>query len=125
MWIWSDKYVYQPGQPLTLRWTVKPNGDLIPYTIVAYRQNNQTGEKFYLPNGTTEATDIFGRTVAQGFDIVRLQEANKSVLIGNGGMFPTMTIPNELGMHTMVVELREYTGGRVVKAAYWKIGVVD
>ena len=28
MWIWSDKYVYQAGQSLTLKWTVKPNGDL-------------------------------------------------------------------------------------------------
>lgn len=125
MWVWSDKYVYMPGEPLTLRWTLKPNGDLIPYTIVAYRQNNQTGEKFYLPDGTPEATDIFGRTVTEGFDIVRLTEAEKAVLVGSGGMFPTMTIPNELGMHTIVVELREFTGGRVVKAAYWKIGVVD
>ncbi len=125
MWIWSDKYVYMPGEPLTLRWTIKPNGDLIPYTIVAYRQNNQTGAKSYLPNGGSAATDIFGNTVAQGFNIVRLPEAEKSVLIGNGGMFPTATIPDELGMHTLVVELREFTGGRVVKAAYWKIGVVD
>ena len=23
MYIWSDKYVYQPGQNLTLRWTLK------------------------------------------------------------------------------------------------------
>jgi hypothetical protein len=125
MWIWSDKYVYMPGEALTLRWTIKPNGDLIPYTIVAYRQNNQTGEKAYFPGGTSEATDIFGRGVSEGFDIVRLTEAEKAVLVGSGGMFPTMTIPDELGMHTMVVEIREFTGGRVVKAAYWKIGVVD
>ena len=125
MWIWTDKYVYQPGEQLTLRWTLKPNGDLIPYTIVAYRQNNQTGEKTYLPDGTTEATDIFGNTVEQGFNIVRLPAAEKAVVVGPGGMFPAVTIPNELGMHTIVVEVREFTGGRVVKAAYWKIGVVD
>ena len=28
LWAWSDKYVYQPGQQLTLRWTIKPNNDL-------------------------------------------------------------------------------------------------
>src|SRR5882757_2686187 len=48
MWIWSDKYVYQAGQALTLKWTVKTNGDLYPYTVFAYRQNNQTGKKTYL-----------------------------------------------------------------------------
>ena len=124
MWIWSDKYVYMPGESLTLRWTIKPNGDLIPYTIVAYRINNQTGAKTYFPGGNTP-TDIFGRSVTDGFDIVRLPEAEKAVLAGSGGMFPAVTIPNELGMHTLVVEIREFTGGRVVKAAYWKIGVVD
>src|SRR3970040_490797 len=53
MWIWSDKYVYMPGQQLTVRWTIKPNGDLYPYTLVAYRINNQTGEKTYLPSAST------------------------------------------------------------------------
>lgn len=125
MWVWADKYVYQPGQQLTLRWTSKPNGDLFPYTIVAYRVNNQTGVKTYLPNGNSTATDIFGNTISQGFDIVRIPDHEKAILAGTGGMFPAITIPNELGMHTIVVELREYTGGRVVKAAYWKIGVVD
>ncbi|MBI1357053.1 MAG: hypothetical protein GC160_22155 [Acidobacteria bacterium] len=125
MWIWSDKYVYQPGEQLSLNWTIKPNGDLIPYTLVAYRQNNQTGEKTYLPNGTTEATDIFGNTVEQGFNIVRLPSAEKQTLVGSGGMFPAITLPSELGMHTVVVEVRDYTGGRVVKAAYWKVGVVE
>ena len=124
MWIWSDKYVYSPGESLTLRWTIKPNGDLIPYTIVAYRVNNQTGEKTFFPGGS-EATDIFGRTVEEGFDIVRLPEAEKAILAGSGGMFPAATIPNELGMHTLVVEIREFTGGRIVTAAYFKIGVVD
>ncbi|HSB14350.1 MAG TPA: hypothetical protein VLE22_07815 [Bryobacteraceae bacterium] len=127
VWLWTDKYVYQPGQSLTLRWTVKPNNDLYPYTIVAYRQNNQTGAKTYLPNGTAEATDIFGNTVQQGFRITRLPEANKQVLIGAGGMFPAGlgTVPNEPGMHTLVVQIRDYTGTRIVKSAYWKIGVVD
>src|SRR5215475_14561181 len=51
MWIWSDKYTYQAGQSLTLKWTVKTNGDLYPYTVVVYRQNNQTGKKTYIPGG--------------------------------------------------------------------------
>ena len=124
MWIWTDKYIYSPGEQVTLRWTIKPNGDLIPYTIVAYRQNNQTGDKFYLPDGGSEATDIFGRTVDEGFDIVRLPEAEKAVLVGGGGMFPAITVPNEPGMHTIVVQIRDYTGTRIVKSAYFKIGVV-
>jgi hypothetical protein len=118
LWVWSDKYVYQPGQPITIRWTLKPNGDLYPYTIVAFRINNQTGVKSFLPTNTSQATDIFGNTIDQGFDIVRLPEGAKQVLgVGN--------VPNELGMHTFVVQLRDYTGTRIVKAAYWKIGVVD
>jgi hypothetical protein len=36
----------------------------------------------------------------------------------------SVTIPNEPGMHTFVVELRDYTGTRVLKSAYMKIGVV-
>src|SRR3970040_2376861 len=52
MWIWSDKYVYRRGEPVTVRWTMKPNGDLYPYTLVAYRINNQTGEKTFLPSGS-------------------------------------------------------------------------
>src|SRR5262249_31955429 len=35
-----------------------------------------------------------------------------------------LTIPNELGMHTVVVQLRDYTGTRALKTAYMKIGVV-
>jgi hypothetical protein len=127
MWIWSDKNVYQPGESLMAWWTLKPNNDLYPYTIVAYRQNNQTGVKTYLPGGTSEATDIYGNTVEEGFRIVRLTAANKAVLIGAGGQFPASagTIPSALGMHTLVVQLRDYTGTRIVKSAYWKIGVVD
>jgi hypothetical protein len=127
MWIWADKYVYRAGERLTLRWTVKPNNDLYPYTIVAFRQNNQTGRRFYLPAGTETVTDIFGNTVEQGFRITRLSAAEKAVLIGDGGLFPADrgVIPNELGMHTITVQVRDYTGTRVVKTAYFKIGVVD
>lgn len=124
LYIWSDKYTYRVGESLTLRWTVKTNGDLYPYTIVAYRQNNQNGRKFYFPAGNEEVTDIGGRTLAQGFQPTQLAEAAKMVVAGSGGLIPAVSIPNEPGMHTVVVQLRDYTGSRVLKAAYMKIGVV-
>ncbi|MBL8232580.1 MAG: hypothetical protein JNL98_29045, partial [Bryobacterales bacterium] len=126
MYLWSDKYVYQPGQPLTLKWTVKTNGDTYPYSIVAYRQNNQNGRKFYIPSGTETVTDIFGRTPAEGLQTTAIVDGEKGVLFGDGGLLGgAVTIPDELGMHTLVVQLRDCTGTRVVKAAYMKIGVVD
>lgn len=127
MWIWSDKYVYRPGETLTLRGTLKPNGDLYPYTILAYRLNNQTGVRTFLPAGNATPTDIYGNTVAQGFRITRLPEWNKQVLVGANGAVvgAPLTIPDEAGMHTIVVQLRDYTGTRVMKTAYQKIGVVS
>jgi hypothetical protein len=124
MFIWSDKYVYQPGQSLTLKWTVNTNGDLYPYTVFAYRQNNQTGVKTYLPAGNTTPTDVAGNTAAQGFQPAALTNATKAVLLGNGGLLPAATIPEEYGMHTLAIELRDYAGSRVLKTAYMKIGVV-
>lgn len=127
MWIWTDKYVYQPGEPITVRWTIKPNDDLYPYTLVAFHQNNQTGARSYLPGNGTTPNDIFGNTVEQGFRIVRLPVFEKGVLAGEGGSVASsaLTAPGELGMHTIVVQLRDYTGTRVVKAAYFKFGVVS
>ena len=124
MWTWSDKYVYQPGESLTLKWSVEPNGDLYPYTVFVYRQNNQTGQKAYFPGGGADVTDINGNTLAQGFQPVQLDAVTKGVLIGSRGKFPAMSVPNELGMHTLVVQLRDYTGTRVLKTSYMKIGVV-
>jgi len=127
MWIWTDKYVYRPGEQLVLRWTIKPNYALYPVTIVAYRQNNQTGEKLYLPNLSSSPTDIFGNTEQQGFSIVQVPSAEKEVLIGPGGFFPASAalVPADLGMHTFVVELRDWTGNRVLKRAYFKFSVVE
>lgn len=123
MWIWSDKYTYQAGQNLTLKWTVKTNGDLYPYTVFVYRQNNQTGVKTYLPGGDT-AQDIGGKSAADGFQPTPLTDATKATLLGDGGRFPAIAMPNEPGMHTIVVQLRDYTGTRVLKTAYMKVGVV-
>jgi hypothetical protein len=117
MWVWADKQVYRPGEQLTVRWTAKPNNDLYPYTIVAYRQNNQTGAKFYLPGNNNTPTDFFGNTPAQGFRIVRIPEATKATVA-------SVTVPEEFGMHTLVVQLRDYTGTRPVKTAYFKFSVV-
>lgn len=125
LYIWSDKYVYQPGERLTLRWTVKPNGDTYPYTVVAFRQNNQTGVKTYLPGGDAAATDIHGNGMQAGFKAQPLAAADKQVVIGEGGLFPAASIPSEPGMHTLTVELRDCSGTRVLKTAYMKIGVVE
>ena len=91
MYIWSDKYVYQAGQPLTLKWTVKTNGDLYPYNMFVFRQNNQTGRKTYLPAGTEEATDVNGNNAATGFQPAPPTAAAKATLIGAGGRFPGET----------------------------------
>jgi hypothetical protein len=127
MWIWTDKYVYSPGEPITVRWTLKTNDDLFPYTLVAYRQNSQTGAKAYLPGNSGAPTDIAGNGVDQGFRIQRLSDANKAVLVGTGGsvLNSTLSAPSDLGMHTIVVQLRDYTGTRVVKSAYAKFGIVS
>lgn len=127
MWVWATNgnrrtgepdYLFRAGDSLTIRATLKPNNDLYPYTVVAYRQNNQNGRKFYLPGNTEAVTDFFGKTVDEGFQITRLPEWNKFSVA-------TVTVPNELGMHTIVVQLRDYTGTRVLKTAYWKFSVVS
>jgi hypothetical protein len=125
MWIWSDKYVYQPGQSLTLRWTVKTNNDLYPYTVFVYRQDNQTGVKTYYPSLSSSPSDMNGNTQEQGYQPTPLQDRTKAVLLGLGGIAPAVTIPSETGMHTFVVELRDYTGTRPLKTSYMKIGVVN
>lgn len=118
MWIWSDKYTYTAGQPLQLKWTVKTNNDLYPYTIFVYRQNNQTGVKNYFPANSAEVTDFSGRTAAQGFNAQRLADQTKATLLSSVAM------PDEPGMHTFAVELRDYTGTRILKTSYMKVGVI-
>jgi hypothetical protein len=128
MYIWADKYVYQPGEQLTLKWTAKTS-DPYSYTVVAFRQNNQTGRKSYFGANKSGDTpvDIFGKSPDQGFQAQSLADAARDVLIGAGGslLSAPFAIPNELGMHTFTVQLRDETGCRVLKAAYFKIGVVD
>jgi len=126
VYIWADKYHYRPGDSLSLRWSVKANGDSNQYSLVAYRQNNQTGQRFYLPAGTEEVTDIFGNAPGS----FRVQsavdtEATRQVLLGEGGLLGgAVTIPEQYGMHTLVFQFRDPSGNRVVKSAYFKFSVV-
>ena len=123
MYAWSDKYVYRAGDALTVKWTVKTNGDLYPYTTFVYRQNNQTGVKTYLPGNTETPTDINGNS-PDALQPTVLADAAKATLIGTGGKFPAISLPADYGMHTVAVQLRDYTGTRVLKTSYAKIGVV-
>ncbi|MEQ1885220.1 MAG: hypothetical protein ABL967_09180 [Bryobacteraceae bacterium] len=125
VWMWSDRYVYRPGESLTVRWAGRSNGDTTPYTVFFYRQNNQTGKKYYLPLGTEEVTDVVGKTAGAGFTVLNAGDTPKSVVIGNGGLYPAITIPNEFGMHTIVAEVRDATATRVMKRVYLKISVVS
>jgi len=120
MWIWSDKYTYQPGEAATFKATIKTNGDLYPYTFVVYRQNNQTGAKTYMTatgSASAEPTDFGGNKLSDGFQAARLADLTKQTVLA-------LPIPEEYGMHTAVVELRDYTGTRILKSAYMKLGVV-
>ncbi len=123
----ESEYVFRAGDQLSVRATLNPNNDILPYTVVAYRQNNQNGRKFYLPGNTEAVTDIFGRTPSEGFNITKLPAWSKQVLIGASGALVSspVAVPNELGMHTIVVQIRDYTGTKVVKSAYWKFAVVS
>jgi hypothetical protein len=124
IYLWANKYVYTVGEALELRWTINPNSDLYPYTFFVYRQNTNSGEKLYLPNLTPAVTDIFGRGAGE-FTIQRIPTAAKQVLVGASGQFPASpTAPNTVGSYQYVAEIRDYTGTRVVRAAYAKFGVV-
>ncbi len=123
-YIWSDKYTYQSGEGVTVRWTVKTNGDTGPYVIVAYRQNNQTGKKYYLPSGTENASDIFGNKPEDGMNPIQIGDTAKQILMGEGGLLPALPVPEEYGMHTLVVQFRDPSGNRIIKTNYMKIGVV-
>ena len=56
---------------------------------------------------------------------MQLADATKAVLIGSRREVPGgHASPTNSGMHTFVVQLRDYTGTRVLKTSYMKIGVV-
>jgi hypothetical protein len=127
LFIWTEKYVYTPGESITVRLTARANGDANPYTVVIYRQNNQTGAKAYMSaaGASGSAVDISGRTPDQGLTQYVLGDVTKAVIIGEGGWVAADTAPGDLGMHTIALELRDATGTRIVKTAYAKIGVIS
>ncbi|MCL4797022.1 MAG: hypothetical protein KJZ84_20820 [Bryobacteraceae bacterium] len=126
-WLWTDKMAYQPGERLKLWWTVRRFDDANPYTIVAYRINNQTGQKTFISTqgASEEPKDLFGSKLGDFF-VVRMPDGEGQKLVGEGGLFgeEVGTIPEEYGMHTIVVQFRDYTGSRVVKSLYAKFVVV-
>ncbi len=87
-------------------------------------QNNQTGDKTYFRIGgapSSTAVDIYGQAPGS-FIGVQFGDIDKSIMIGSGGWLASgMSAPTALGMHTFVMEVRDQTGGRVVKSAYAKI----
>ena len=137
MWIWADKYVYRPGEQATVRGSYRVNQDVQPYALFTYIINNQTGVRTFFTkreHTTMVPQNIFSQTpddIDRGLGLTRLDAGvsavNKAVIVGPGGSASGMpyTIPDELGMHTVVVQLRDYRGGRVLKNAYFKISVVD
>jgi hypothetical protein len=80
--------------------------------------------KTYLPGNTETPTDSSGNTLDAGFQPTQMTDASKATLNGAGRTFPAITLPAEYGMHTIVVQLRDYTGTRVLKISYTKVGVV-
>lgn len=125
-WMWTDKVAYRPGEQLKLWWTVRKLDDNNPYTVVAFRINNQTGARTFVSTqgASSEPKDIFGNSLGN-FAVVRMPDGAGQRLIGPGSLFGEAagTIPEEYGMHTLVVQFRDYTGSRVVKSLYAKIGV--
>lgn len=123
-WMWTDKIWYGFAERLTLRYTVKTYGETYPFTLVAYLQNNQTGVKRYFPAFTEEATDIFGRKPGE-FQPVVVSDAERAVLLGDGGLLGgALDVPDEPGMHTLVMEFRDWNGLRILKTLYAKFVVV-
>lgn len=124
-WMWTDKIWYGYTEDITLRLTVKTYGERYPFTLVAYLQNNQTGEKKYFPGLSGEATDIYGNSPGE-FRPVLLQDMEREVLLGQDGMFGgAMNAPDEPGMHTLVMEFRDWNGLRILKTIYAKFVVVS
>lgn len=125
IWMWTDKYVYQPGEQATVRWSAIANDDHSNYTVFIYLQNNQTGAKTYYPNGTAAVTDYAGRTADQGYFVVNPVSISKLALFGPGGFYPAINVPSALGMHSVVIEFRDATATRVLKKTVAKFSVVD
>ncbi len=121
-YIWTDDLVYLQGSNQTLRWTASPNNDPYPYTLFVYRENVESGDRMYLDvmSGalTDQVIDAFGNTAIGGYLIQRVPDVSKLILY-NG------PVPSDVGYYHFVAEIRDFTGTRVVRAAYAKFSVVD
>ncbi|MGC8758384.1 MAG: hypothetical protein ACP5VC_00365 [Bryobacteraceae bacterium] len=124
-WMWTDKIWYGFTERISARITVKTYGEKYPFTLVAYLQNNQTGEKLYFPAFTDRATDIFGKQPGE-FTPVVITDAEREPLLGEGGLLGgALDAPAQPGMHTLVLEFRDWNGLRVLKTLYAKFAVVS
>ncbi len=124
-WMWTDKIWYGVNEDIELKLTVKTYGEKYPFTLVAYLQNNQTGAKKYLPGLTEEARDIFGNAPGD-FRPVIVGDVERQVLLGeNGVLGGKLNAPDEAGMHTLVMEFRDWNGLRVLKTLYAKFVVIN
>lgn len=123
-WMWTDKVWYGVNESISLKWTVKTYGEWYPFTLVAYLQNNQTGEKKYLPGLSSETRDIHGNEPGS-FRPVLVADAERQALLGQDGLLGgALDAPDEPGMHTLVVEFRDVNGLRVLKTLYAKFAVI-
>jgi hypothetical protein len=123
--MWTDKIWYGVNEDIELKLTVKTYGEKYPFTLVAYLQNNQTGAKKYLPGLTEEARDIFGNAPGD-FRPVIVGDVERQVLLGeNGVLGGKLNAPDEAGMHTLVMEFRDWNGLRVLKTLYAKFVVIN
>lgn len=124
-WMWTDKVWYGFNEKVKLTLTVRTYGERYPFTLVAYLQNNQTGEKKYLPGLSSEVKDIFGRSIGD-FQPVVVPDVERQTLLGEGGSLgEALDAPNAAGMHTLVLEFRDWNGLRILKTLYAKFAVVE
>lgn len=123
-WMWTDKIWYGVDEEIQLTMTLKTYGEKYPFTLVAYLQNNQTGEKKYLPGLTEEVKDINGNSPGD-FSPVILGDVERQVLLGENGLLGgALNAPDEPGMHTLVMEFRDWNGLRILKTLYAKFVVI-
>ncbi len=124
-WMWTDKVWYGVNDAITLQLTVRTYGERYPFTLVAYLQNNQTGEKRYFPGLSENAQDIFGNPPGE-FRPVVVSDVERQVLLGDGGLLGgALNAPDEFGMHTLVMEFRDWNGLRILKTLYAKFSVIS
>ncbi len=124
-WMWTDNIWYGKDKQIQARMTVKTYGEWYPFTIVAYLQNNQTGDRKYFPGLTAEVTDIKGNPVGQ-FRPMLVEDGERMPLLGDDGLLGgAINAPAESGMHTLVLEFRDWNGLRILKTLYAKFVVVD